>query len=57
MKQAFVLCLVWAVSAACSAADAPAKVLRVGMIGLDTSHVLAFTKLINDPKATGELAD
>ncbi len=23
--------------------------LRIGMIGLDTSHVIAFTKLINDP--------
>ena len=23
--------------------------LRIGMIGLDTSHVVAFTKLINDP--------
>ncbi len=25
------------------------KVFRIGMIGLDTSHVTAFTKLINDP--------
>lgn len=24
--------------------------LRIGMIGLDTSHVVAFTKLLNDPK-------
>src|SRR6266850_4670233 len=24
--------------------------LRIGMIGLDTSHVPAFTKLLNDPK-------
>ncbi len=24
--------------------------LRIGMIGLDTSHVLAFTKLLNDPR-------
>jgi predicted dehydrogenase len=24
-------------------------VFRIGMIGLDTSHVIAFTKLINDP--------
>ncbi len=30
--------------------------LRAGMIGLDTSHVPAFAKLFNDPKATGELA-
>lgn len=36
-------------------ADAPqGKVIRLGMIGLDTSHVTAFTQYINDPqKATG----
>ena len=28
---------------------APAKVLRIGLIGLDTSHVTAFTALLNDP--------
>ncbi len=32
------------------------KVLRAGMIGLTTSHVIAFTNLINDPKATGPMA-
>lgn len=37
--------------------NVPARLLRVGMIGLDTSHVIAFTNLINDPKATGDLAD
>jgi hypothetical protein len=30
---------------------------RAGIIGLTTSHVSAFTNLINDPKATGNLAD
>jgi hypothetical protein len=25
------------------------SMLKIGMIGLDTSHVIAFTKLINDP--------
>jgi predicted dehydrogenase len=30
-------------------AQVEAKVFRIGMIGLDTSHVIAFTKLINDP--------
>ena len=30
--------------------------LRVGIIGRDTSHVIAFTKLINDPEATGDVA-
>ena len=31
------------------ATQAEAKVFRIGMIGLDTSHVIAFTRLINDP--------
>jgi predicted dehydrogenase len=30
--------------------------IRAGMIGLDTSHVPAFTGIFNDPKATGDLA-
>jgi len=30
-------------------AQAQQKVFRIGMIGLDTSHVTAFTKAINDP--------
>ena len=25
-------------------------------MGLDTSHVIAFTQMLNDPKAAGELA-
>lgn len=30
------------------------KVIRLGMIGLDTSHVIAFTRYLNDPRrATG----
>ena len=33
------------------------KLIRIGMIGLDTSHVISFTKLINDPDASGDLAD
>ncbi|MDF1746818.1 MAG: hypothetical protein P1V19_24210, partial [Gimesia sp.] len=28
-------------------AEAKDKVIRVGMIGLDTSHVISFTKMIN----------
>ncbi len=39
-----------------SAEQATAKELRIGMIGLDTSHVPAFTKIFNDPQAVGELA-
>ena len=30
--------------------------LRVGIIGLDTSHVISFTRLINSPTAKGDLA-
>jgi len=33
-----------------------AKPLRAGIIGLDTSHVEAFTKLLNNPNAKGPLA-
>jgi hypothetical protein len=40
----FLLGWVIASAAALSAAE-----LRIGMIGLDTSHVTAFTKLFNDP--------
>jgi len=32
-----------------------AEDLRIGMIGLDTSHVIAFTKLLNDEKAKGHI--
>jgi hypothetical protein len=35
----------------------PAKRLRAGMIGLDTSHVVEFVNLLNSPKAKGELAE
>ncbi len=31
--------------------------MRLGMIGLDTSHVPAFAKLINDPDGKGRLAE
>ena len=37
----------------CAAEVAP---LRAGMIGLDTSHVPAFAKLFNNPKAIGDLS-
>jgi predicted dehydrogenase len=34
----------------------PAKTIKVGIIGLDTSHVSAFTKAMNDKDATGDLS-
>jgi hypothetical protein len=30
--------------------------IRIGMIGLDTSHVTAFTKIINDPKSKNHVS-
>ncbi|MCY2987770.1 MAG: Gfo/Idh/MocA family oxidoreductase [Planctomycetota bacterium] len=45
------------VSAAAEPAQPPKQVLRVGIIGLTTSHVPAFTNLLNDPQASGDLAD
>lgn len=33
------------------------EVLRIGIVGCDTSHVIAFTKLINAEDAQGALAD
>jgi hypothetical protein len=50
-----VLCL-FAVSTAGFAAE-PGQPIRVGLIGLDTSHAIEFTRIINDPKRTGDLAD
>jgi predicted dehydrogenase len=31
--------------------------VRIGIIGLDTSHVVAFTRIMNNPDATGALKD
>ena len=40
-----------------SSVDEEKKPIRIGMIGLDTSHVIAFTKIINAADAEGELAN
>jgi Oxidoreductase family, NAD-binding Rossmann fold len=39
-----------------TAAEPAAKPLRAGLIGLDTSHVVAFTQLLNAPSPKPELA-
>ncbi len=45
------------VPCATSGASEPAAApLRAGIIGLDTSHVTAFTQLLNNPQPRGELA-
>lgn len=38
------------------AADGPSLPLKAGIIGCD-AHALAWTRILNDPKASGELAD
>ena len=51
------VCLIPVLAACnCTAAE-PAKPLRAGIIGLDTSHVVEFTKAFNNPKAPAELAE
>jgi predicted dehydrogenase len=39
-----------------AAAEGDSQTLRVGIIGLDTSHVVAFTKVLNGPTKEGPLA-
>src|SRR5262245_37495122 len=51
----YILCAAAIVSEAGSSAHAEGETLKVGIIGCDTSHVVAFTKLINDPNASGAL--
>lgn len=48
--------VVWALATWSNAAAQEPKLLRVGIVGTDTSHVPAFTALLNGPKATGDLA-
>ncbi len=38
-------------------AEEEPQVIRVGMVSLDTSHVVAFAKLMNDSKSEGPLAE
>jgi len=45
-----------AANCTCWAAEPPAETIRVGIIGLDTSHAPAFTKAMNADDATGDLA-
>jgi hypothetical protein len=50
--------LVAALASTASTAEEPAsKALKVGIIGLDTSHAIAFTKLLNNENSPPELAN
>jgi hypothetical protein len=51
----FLLAAAIIVPLAAQAADPPE--LKVGMIGLDTSHCIAFTKELNNPQAAADLAN
>lgn len=51
----FLACAALVLCALPGAADEP-KPIKVGIIGLDTSHVVAFTSVLNNPKARGDLA-
>ncbi len=60
IRLAFYLSVVFLTTSFSQAADAP-PTIKVGIIGLDTSHVIAFTKVLNGsktegPKAEGDLA-
>ena len=57
MKQFLTLIAAFGIcSSLVRSAAAEERVLKAGIIGCDTSHVIAFTELINKPGATGELA-
>ena len=57
-RRALALLTLFALSSlqAAQAQEKAAAPIRIGMIGLDTSHVPAFAKLFNNPKASGDLA-
>ena len=62
LRQSISLCVLAAAGYLLSAsgtafgADRPSLPLKVGIIGLD-AHALPWTKIINSPEASGELAD
>src|SRR5688572_11864643 len=53
MKSSIVFCAAFFVVAAVQALAAE---LRLGMVGLDTGHVVEFTKVLHDAKAPPALA-
>src|SRR5262245_52133345 len=56
MKRLLALTLVASIGFLPQARGQDKKMLRAGIIGLDTSHVPAFTKLFNEAKPDSELA-
>lgn len=56
MKTAFQIVLVTLIMSISLLSRAADPQIKVGIIGLDTSHVIAFTKELNSPNAAPELA-
>lgn len=57
MKQILaIVSLIFALPVASRAGEPNRPVIRAGMIGLDTSHVVIFTKALNNPANKGDLA-
>src|SRR5437879_1383636 len=61
MKTLLVLTIVGAAllcsfSASADGEGDKAPLIRIGIIGLDTSHCTAFTNVLHNPKAEGDLA-
>ena len=57
MRTAMVGCLVVAgLAFSAGGGRAAEKELKAGIIGLDTSHVIAFSKVLNDPRSPPELS-
>lgn len=56
MKKLIPALAALALGSLASAQESPSQPIRVGMIGLDTSHVPAFTGIFKNPKAAGDLA-
>jgi hypothetical protein len=57
MQRFLIVCVASLTLGTFSQAGEPEKkIIRAGIIGLDTSHVTAFTRVLNNPKAQGDLA-
>jgi predicted dehydrogenase len=57
MYRPVILCLLLIFGLACAGPQENPPLLKVGIIGCDTSHCGAFTKILNNPKNQGDLAN
>ncbi len=56
LQSLLIIFLVFVLPVTCTAAERERKQLRAGIIGLDTSHVIAFTKILNAADVKPELS-